>query len=113
MPEVTPLASLAAPPQSFTFADVWCAHGPVFAVVVADGVTAPPSLDGVDTFSAPVTWRLEQVARALGMFKSASEAKRNGWSGPLVTGLRKFRGASHEFRSVRRDAGLIVLAEVS
>jgi hypothetical protein len=31
-------------------------------------------------FSAPETWRMPQILKALGAFSSASEASRNGWN---------------------------------
>lgn len=84
------------------------------AMIVGHGV--PPSAFTwlsvrwlADVFVVDAGARFETVARWLGFFPSASDAKRNGWSGPLVSGLRKIRGASHEFPSQRRPAGLLVV----
>lgn len=37
-------------------------------------------------FSAPVEWRMPQLVKALGAFKSAGEAKRNGWDKDIPEG---------------------------
>lgn len=37
-------------------------------------------------FSAPLDWRMPQLVKALGAFKSAGEAKRNGWDKEIPEG---------------------------
>lgn len=53
-------------------------------------------------FSAPVDWRMPQLLKALGAFKSAGEAKRNGWDKDIPDGWSQHvvrighgRGAIH------------------
>lgn len=99
----------STPPRSrFRFTDHWCEHGPVFAIVLVGRDDVEAFADIADTFVAPPSLTLPQLARFLGAFKSASDAKRQGWAGPLTSGLRKFNGASWEF-STRRAAGVFVL----
>lgn len=48
--------------------------------ISADGGGAP-------VFVAPVTWRMPHILRALGVFKSAGDAARNGWNMDVPEGL--------------------------
>lgn len=56
-------------------------------------------------FTAPETWTLAHVMKALGAFGSVGEAKRNGWVAGIEEGMsehvcriRKIRGAVTTFR---------------
>lgn len=52
--------------------------------------------EGTFTFSAPMEWRMPQLLKALGIFKSASEAAKNGWNMDIPPGC-----SSHLIRANR------------
>lgn len=45
---------------------------------------------GAPTFTAPENWRMPQLLRALGAFKSASAAAKNGWDMDIPEGCSSF-----------------------
>lgn len=57
-------------------------------------------------FTAPDDWRWPQVAKALGFFKSTSEARRNGWDEDFQLGWNERLGRIHKAK------GLVVVFKV-
>lgn len=63
--------------------------------------------DAAPLFTAPDSWRMPHIMKALGAFPSASEAGKNGWNKDIPFGLSEhhFRlakcfGSIHIFRAV-------------
>lgn len=60
----------------------------LWSVAVGDG----------PVFVAPQNWGWSHVARALGFFKSGTEARRNGWDGDFQTGWNEKVGRVNKVR---------------
>lgn len=59
--------------------------GTIFIGDPADSDISVPQ-DGAFIFQAPMEWRMPQLLRALGIFKSSSEAAKNGWNKDIPIG---------------------------
>lgn len=57
-------------------------------------------LDEAPVMSAPESWRMPQILRAIGAFKSAGEAARNGWNLDVPDGLSQHTLRLHKVKGV-------------
>lgn len=78
----------------FRWSDVWTDGLPVLGIVTVGWEpeeSAKLTRWGADVFAVEEGTSLAHLAHRLGLFESVGEAKRNGWTGPIVSGLRKVR----------------------